>query len=78
MIPFTLNLQQNGSEVTGTIESGQGAFQISSGRYENGLLTIKTTNPIELSFVGTVNGTSVTGNISAPQGTTTFSGSRSN
>ncbi len=78
VIPFTLNLVQNGTEITGTVESAQGAIPISSGKFENGVLTIKTSSPVELTFVGNVNGVEVSGNITAPQGSTTFSGSKSN
>lgn len=78
MIPLTLNLNQNGAEVTGTIEGAQGTMQISSGKLENGVLTIKTTSPMELTLVGNINGVSISGNVTAPQGSTTFSGSKSN
>ena len=75
-MPFVLNLTQTGNNITGTIESPQGAFQISSGSYKDGVLTLKTTSPIELTLVGQINGSSVSGNVTAPQGTTTFSGSK--
>jgi hypothetical protein len=78
ILPFTLVLVQSGSEVTGTIETPQGAIPISSGTFENGVLTIRTTTPVELKFVGNVSGNSISGDLQAPQGTTTFSGSRSN
>jgi len=77
-ISFTLNLTQSENNVTGTIEGSQGAVQISSGKYENGVLTLKTTSPVELTFVGDVAGSSISGNVTAPQGTTTFSGSKTN
>ncbi|MDQ3179067.1 MAG: M1 family metallopeptidase [Acidobacteriota bacterium] len=77
-ISFSLNLTQIENTVTGTVESQQGMIQISSGSYKDGVLTLKTTSPIELSFVGQVVGNSISGNVTAPQGTTTFSGSKIN
>ena len=77
-LPFTLNLTQIENTVTGTIESQQGSFQISSGSFNDGVLTLKTTSPIELTLVGQVTGNSISGTVTAPQGTTTFSGSKTN
>jgi hypothetical protein len=76
MMSFTMNLTQIENTVTGTIESPQGVFQISSGSYKGGVLTLKTTAPVALTFVGQVDGNSMSGNVTAPQGTTTFSGSK--
>ncbi len=78
IIPFTLKLVQEGTNVTGTIDGAQGSMQISSGKFENGVLTLKTTSPFELTVVGNITGSSMTGNVTAPQGTTTFSGTKSN
>ncbi len=75
-VAFVLNLTQVENTVTGTLESDQGTLQISSGSYKDGVLTIKTTSPIELTLVGQVSGSSMSGNFTAPQGTTTFSGSK--
>ena len=75
-LTFTLNLTQTGSDIAGTIESPQGAIPISSGTFQNGELTIKSTTPIELTLIGTVIGNNINGTIAAPQGTTTFSGSK--
>lgn len=75
-IPFTLKLTQTGENISGTIESPQGSMPIASGTFKNGILTIKTTSPIELSFVGQLSGSSMTGIVTAPQGTTSFSGSK--
>ena len=75
-VPFTMNLTQVENTVTGTIESAQGTLEISSGSYKDGVLTIKTTSPMELTLVGEVSGSSMSGNVTAPQGTTTFSGSK--
>ncbi|MCA1625942.1 MAG: hypothetical protein LC768_05755 [Acidobacteria bacterium] len=73
---LTLNLTLLENTVTGTIESLRGAMQISSGSFRNGVLTVKTTMPIALTFVGEVSRNTMTGNVTALQGTTTFSGSR--
>ncbi len=78
LMPFTLNLTQDGIIVTGTIDSAQGSIPISSGKYENGVLTLKSTTPIELTFIGNITGSGISGNVTAPQGTTTFSGSKTN
>ena len=75
-IPFVMNLTQIENTVTGTIESAQGTLQISSGSFKDGVLTVKTTSPLELTLVGQVSGSSMSGNFTAPQGTTTFSGSK--
>ena len=75
-LTFTLNLTQTGGNVTGTIESPQGALQISSGTFSNGELVLKTTSPIELTVNGSVAGNSMTGTFTAPQGTASFSGSK--
>lgn len=77
-LPFTLNLTQDGTKVTGTIDSAQGSMQITDGKYENGVFTLKTTSPFELTLVGNVSGSSINGNVTAPQGTTTFSGTKTN
>ena len=78
VLPFTLNLIQDGANITGTIDSAQGSIPISSGKFENGVLTLKSTTPTELTFVGNINGSGISGNVTAPQGTTTFSGSKTN
>ncbi len=78
LMPFTLNLTQDGANISGTIDSAQGSIPISSGKYENGVLTLKSTTPIELTFIGDISGNSISGNVTAPQGTTTFSGSKTN
>lgn len=76
---MTLNLTQDASGgVSGMIETPQGSLPISSGKYENGTLTIKTGAPVELTFIGTIAGSAISGNVAAPQGTTTFSGSKTN
>ncbi len=75
-ISLTLNLTQTGGEVSGTIESAQGAIPISSGTFQNGELTLKTTVPVAFTITGQIVGSAINGSIAAPQGTTTFSGSK--
>ncbi len=69
-----LDLKQADSNISGSVESPFGTMQISSGTYKDGILTVKTITPMEMSIVGRVNGSSMTGNVSAPQGTTNFTG----
>jgi hypothetical protein len=76
IMALTLNLTLLENTVTGTIESPQGTMQISSGSFQNSVLSLKTTSPVALTFVGEVRGNTMTGNVTAPQGTTTFSGSK--
>ncbi len=76
VMSFSMNLTQSGDTITGTIESPQGSIPISSGTIKDGVVTLKSTSPIELTFVGQVSGSSISGNVTAPQGTTTFSGSK--
>jgi hypothetical protein len=75
-IAVVMNLIQNGDSVTGMIESPQGAMPISSGTVKDGVVTIKTATPFEITMVGQLSGNSMTGNVTSPQGTTTFSGSK--
>ena len=75
-ITMTLNLTQTGTEITGTLESAQGSLPISSGTFSNGELLIKTTAPVALTINAQVNGNAMSGNFTAPQGTTTFSGAK--
>ncbi|MCY7346535.1 MAG: hypothetical protein LH614_09995 [Pyrinomonadaceae bacterium] len=77
-LTLTLNLTQTGSIISGTIESAQGVIPITSGTFENGELTLKTTAPVALTLVGQINGNAINGNVTATQGTTTFSGSKTN
>jgi hypothetical protein len=77
-LSLTLNLMQIENTVTGTIESPQGVFQISSGTFQNGVLTLKTTSPIEITMVGQISGNAISGNATSPRGTAAFSGSKTN
>ncbi len=73
---FTLNLIQVENTLTGSLDSPQGSLAITSAVFENGTFTIKTTSPIEITLKGTSAGNTMSGEITAPQGTTTFSGTR--
>jgi len=75
-VPVTLNLTQNEATITGTIVSAEGTLQISSGTFRDGVLRLKTTAPVAMTFVGQVNGNSLSGEVTTPQGTTKFSGSK--
>ena len=77
-LTLVMNLTQQGNAIAGTIESPQGALQISSGVMENGRFTLKTTTPIELTVTGQANGNQISGSIAAPQGTAPFTGSKAN
>jgi len=77
-ISLVLNLTQEGGNVTGTIESLQGAIPITSGTFQNGGLTLKTTAPIAFTVTGQISGNTISGNVASPQGTTTFTGSKTN
>jgi len=77
-IPFAFDLKQTGNAVTGTIESPQGTFAIRTGTFQNGLLTLKTSSAIGFIFVGRIIGDKISGTATAPQGESTFSGSKSN
>ncbi len=73
---FVANLKQTGEKVTGMIDTPQGSLSISEGTFKDGVLTIKTTTPLELTMTGKVSGSFMSGNFIAPQGSTTFSGSK--
>lgn len=75
-VTAVLNLTQTNNTITGTITFPQGEIPISSGVMENGIFTIKTTTPIAFTVKGNRNGNTVSGSFDAPQGSTTFSGSK--
>lgn len=75
-IVATANLVQNGNTITGTITFQQGEIPITSGVMENGTFTIKTSAPFALTMVGQATGNQMNGSLSAPQGDTTFSGTK--
>ncbi len=73
---FTLNLIQVENTLTGSLDGPQGSLPITSAVFENGTFTIKTSSPIEITLKGQSSGNTMSGEITAPQGTTTFSGTR--
>lgn len=74
MIPVKLKLTRSENTISGTIESDQGIMQITSGTFNNGVLNLRATSPFELTLVGRISGNSISGNVTAPQGTAAFSG----
>ncbi len=77
-IVATATLVQNGTNVTGSAAFTQGEIPISSGTFIDGVLTLKTTAPFAFTLIGKVAGTQISGTFSAPQGETTFTGSKMN
>ena len=75
-IVATANIVQDGNNITGTITFQQGEIPITSGVMENGTFTIKTSAPFALTMKGQANGNQMSGNLSAPQGDTTFTGTK--
>ena len=75
-VNLELELVRDGDNVTGSVNTPQGKMPISEGTYTNGVLTLKTSTPIELIFSGRIRGSFLSGNVTAPQGTTTFSGAK--
>ena len=75
-VSLSLDLAQAGNSVTGTISSPQGSLPISSGNVQNGVLTLRTTTPIAMTFTGNISGNTISGNVTSPQGTTSFSGTK--
>jgi Peptidase family M1 domain len=69
-------LVQTGNTITGTITFSQGEVPISSGIMENGTFTLKTTVGFAFTLKGTRSGDSISGSFDAPQGSTTFTGSK--
>lgn len=75
-IVATANFVQDGNTITGTIAFPQGEIPITSGVMENGTFTIKTSAPFALTMKGQANGNQMSGSLSAPQGDTTFTGTK--
>lgn len=77
----TLNLQQQGTAMTGTMVSQLGTSPISNGRATANGFTFTTSvvfggASIDLTVVGTVSGSNVSGTVDSPQGTIPFSGTK--
>ena len=75
-VTLEVDLVTSGETVAGSISTPQGQMAISSGSVKNGALTLKTTTPIELVFTGQLRGSFLSGTVTAPQGTTTFTGAK--
>jgi len=79
-ISGTLKLQQEGTKLTGTIQSQLGTSEISGGSTSgNGfrfttIVTIDQT--FDVTFEGTINGNQISGTATAPQGSFPFTGAR--
>ena len=78
-VAITLNLQQQGSAVTGTVSSPMGSADIQEGSIAGGRLTFRVSaGGISASFSGTIRGSNMTGTLNAgAMGTMEFSGARS-
>lgn len=77
----TLNLQQQGTSITGTMVSQLGTSQITNGRVTANGFSFTTSvmfggASINIAVAGTVSGSSVSGTVDAPQGTVPFSGTK--
>jgi Peptidase family M1 domain len=81
--PFTLNLNQQGNAITGTVDGPGGSSQISSGTMESGTFTFDTNvtiggQTLKITFKGQAVGNQISGTVTAPQGTADFSGTKAN
>jgi imidazolonepropionase-like amidohydrolase len=80
-IPGTLTLQQQGTRVTGSVETPFGTADITDGSATGSGFRIATTLNIEgqstdLTFEGTVNGNQMSGTVTSARGSFPFSGTR--
>ena len=71
-IAFDMNLNQNAETLSGDIKSPFGTLQISEGSLQNGDFVIKAVQPFPLTMMGKINGSIMTGTVSAPQGDAPF------
>jgi hypothetical protein len=77
----TLNMQQQGTAMTGTMVSQLGTSPISNGRATANGFSFSTSvmfggASIDITVTGTVSGNSVSGTVDSPQGTIPFSGTK--
>jgi len=77
----TLNLKANGSSLTGSAQSPQGAQEIANGKVDGNnvswQISITTPMPMTLEFSGAVDGDKISGNVKAGAfGSFPFSGTR--
>ena len=80
-IPATLQLQQQGATLTGSIQSQLGGGEISGGSVNAEGFSFSTVvtisgRTIDLEFRGTANGNRISGSVTTPQGPANFTGTR--
>lgn len=80
-LPATLNLQQQGTTITGTMVSQLGTSPITNGRATGNGFSFSATvqfggASIDITVQGTVSGSSVSGTVDSPQGNIPFTGTR--
>jgi hypothetical protein len=80
-LPATLNLQQQGTAITGTMVSQLGTSPIANGRVNGNQFSFTATvqfggASIDITVQGTVSGSNVTGTVDSPQGNIPFSGTK--
>lgn len=80
-IPGTLQLQQQGASLSGTLQSALGGAQISSGTVDGSGFRFSATvqvggQSLDVTFNGTVSGNQMSGTVTTPQGDASFSGTR--
>ena len=80
-IPGTLQLQQQGASLSGSLQSALGGAQISSGTVEGGGFRFSATvqvggQSLDVTFNGTVSGNQMSGTVTTPQGDASFTGTR--
>lgn len=80
-IPGTLQLQQQGASLSGTLQSALGGAQISSGTVDASGFRFSATvqvggQSLDITFNGTASGNQMSGTVTTPQGDASFSGTR--
>jgi imidazolonepropionase-like amidohydrolase len=80
-LPATLNLQQQGTTITGTMVSQLGTSPVTNGRATGNQFTFTATvqfggASLDITVQGTVTGSNVTGTVDSPQGNIPFSGTK--
>lgn len=72
---FDLEFDEDGN-IVGESNSPFGKEEIKDGKFEEGVLTVKLSRPIGLTFVGNVKGNTIDGKVLTRWGPTTFSGTK--
>jgi imidazolonepropionase-like amidohydrolase len=80
-LPATIALTQQGSLITGTIQTQAGTSPIKDGKVTNDGFTFSATVPfggssVEITVKGTVEGNKISGTIDSPQGAVSFTGTK--